>query len=123
MERAFNDESSLCLGMAPYYCSKDCQQAHWGIHKGDCKSPMMKATWRPSWIIEAREPAFIGGGEEAPIVDMVSHGKQKYLWGNVPALDLLNLQQNEGFDFTEDLRLLFAGGYSSLKLYQPLIPI
>ncbi|KAI4222628.1 MAG: hypothetical protein L6R40_008569 [Gallowayella cf. fulva] len=68
----------------------------------------MKVTWRPSWIIEAREPAFIGGGEEAPIVDTVSHGKQKYLWGNVPALDLLNLQQNEGVDFAEDLRLLFA---------------
>lgn len=80
----------------------------------------MKAAWRPSWVIEAREPAFIGVGEEGPFVDMVSHGRQKYLWGNVPAFDLLNLQQNEGVDFAKDLRLLFAGGYCFFVLYQSL---
>ncbi|KAL9129400.1 MAG: hypothetical protein Q9217_002131 [Psora testacea] len=68
----------------------------------------MRAKWRPSWIVEAREPAFIGGDKDGPVFDMVSYGTQKYLWGNVPALDLLNLQQNEGVDFAEDLRLLFA---------------
>ena len=83
----------------------------------------MKATWRPSWIVEGREPAFIAGDEEGPIVDMVSHGRQKYLWGNVPALDLLNLQQNEGIDFAEDLRLLFAGGYCFLMFFQSLTRI
>lgn len=80
----------------------------------------MRVTWRPSWVVEAREPAFIRGDEEGPFVDMVSHGSQKYLWGNVPALDLLNLQQNEGVDFAEDLRLLFAGGYYFVMLYQSL---
>ena len=45
------------------------------------------------------------------------------LWGNEPALDLLNLQQKEGVDFAEDLRLLFAGGYCFLMLYQSLTPI
>ena len=71
----------------------------------------MKTTWKPSWVVEAREPAFIGAGNEGQPVDMVSYGRQKYLWGNVPALDLLNLQQNEGVDFDGDLRLLFAGDY------------
>lgn len=103
------------------YCGKSCQQAHWSIHKGDCKSPLMKITWRPSWVLEAREPAFIGT-EESPFVDMVSYGRQKYLWGNVPAIDLLNLQQNEGVDFTEDLRLLFAGTRHSTRLCPLLIP-
>ncbi|KAL8762580.1 MAG: hypothetical protein Q9184_001434 [Pyrenodesmia sp. 2 TL-2023] len=32
----------------------------------------------------------------------------KYLWGNVPAIDVLNLQGNEGLDYTGDFRLLFG---------------
>lgn len=76
----------------------------------------MKVTWEPSWAVKAREPAFIGS-EGSPLVDMASHGRKKYLWGNVPAIDLLNLQQNEGVDFTEDLRLLFAGTRYSTRLY------
>ena len=97
------------------YCSKDCQKVHWSVHKGDCKSPLMRLTWRPSWVVEARQPTFIGLS-----VDMVAHGSKKYLWGNVPALDILNLQKNEGIDFAGDLRLLFAGGYCFVMLYQSL---
>ena len=41
-------------------------------------------------------------------IGKVSHGGRKYLWGNMPALDLLRLEENEGADTTEDLRLLFA---------------
>ncbi|MAD87711.1 MAG: hypothetical protein CL912_32525 [Deltaproteobacteria bacterium] len=26
----------------------DCQHAHWPIHKSDCRSPLMKATWKPA---------------------------------------------------------------------------
>lgn len=75
----------------------------------------MKVTWRPSWDVEAGQPAFIS--DEGPPVDFASHGRQKYLWGNVPALDLLNLQQNEGVDSAGDLRLLFAGDYCFVRLY------
>ena len=32
-----------------------------------------------------------------------------YMWGNMPALDVLNLKQNEGFDEGRDYSLLFAG--------------
>lgn len=38
-------------------------------------------------------------------------GGQKYLWGNVPAFDILRLGSNEGEDYSGDLHLLFAGEY------------
>jgi hypothetical protein len=31
------------------------------------------------------------------------------MWGNIPAVDVLNLKQNEGFDEYRDYSLLFAG--------------
>jgi len=36
-------------------------------------------------------------------------GAKKYLWGNVPAYDIMQLASNEGKAYSEDLRLLFAG--------------
>jgi hypothetical protein len=33
----------------------------------------------------------------------------KYLWGNVPALDVLQLKNNEEECFSKDSKLLFAG--------------
>ena len=104
------------------YCSKDCQQAHWSVHKCDCKSSLIKASWRPAWDVENRQPAFIGG-DEGPFVKNASHGRQKYLWGNVPALDLIKLQQNEGINFAGDLRLLFAGEDYLIRLYESLTPL
>lgn len=41
-------------------------------------------------------------------------GGTKYLWGNVPAFDIINLGSNEGEKYTGDLRLLFAGPYSRI---------
>ncbi|KAM0347291.1 hypothetical protein ACHAPU_004810 [Fusarium lateritium] len=35
-------------------------------------------------------------------------GVNKYLWGNIPALDILRLEVNEGKDYNEELNLLFA---------------
>jgi hypothetical protein len=31
------------------------------------------------------------------------------MWGNMPALDVLNLERNEGFEEGRDYTLLFAG--------------
>ena len=147
-ERTFSNGKSQCLEAAPnickgcflvqvgpqtirfslidisvgQYCGKDCQQAHWSVHKSDCKSLLIKVSWKPSWVVEKRQPAFIGG-DEGPLFDQVSHGRQKYLWGNVPALDLVKLQQHEGADFAGDLRLLFAGEDYLAKLYQRLTPL
>jgi hypothetical protein len=65
-----------------------------------------KETWQPAWILEKRKPAFVGDGP--PNI----FGGTKYLWGNVPAFDILKLASNEGEAYTGDLRLLFAGLYS-----------
>jgi hypothetical protein len=40
---------------------------------------------------------------------MARFGGKKYLWGNMPAFDLLNLKCNEGAAYNGDLCLLFAG--------------
>jgi hypothetical protein len=37
------------------------------------------------------------------------HGQRKYLWGNVPALDVVNVVQIEGTNLPSTLHLLFAG--------------
>lgn len=37
------------------------------------------------------------------------YGKQKFLWGNIPAVDVVNHAKNEGVDLPEDFNLLFAG--------------
>ena len=36
-------------------------------------------------------------------------GGLTYLWGNVPAIDILNLERNEKAEVPDELRLLFAG--------------
>ncbi|ODM16214.1 hypothetical protein SI65_08213 [Aspergillus cristatus] len=56
----------------------------------------------PAWILESRTPSFIGSGIGEQF------GAKKYLWGNVPALDVLQLESNEGEDQAGDLRILFA---------------
>ena len=68
--------------------------------------------------MEDRQPAFITSGDEP--IGHVFHGGRKYLWGNMPALDLLRLEGNEGADTTEDLRLLFAGPWHLVSLLSAL---
>jgi hypothetical protein len=85
------------------YCSKECQVADWPHHKNTCKSAFLKGKWTPQWDVKGRRPAFIGG---APLA---TFGTMKYLWGNMPALDILALDKNEGTkDQDRDLHLLFA---------------
>ncbi|RWA06465.1 hypothetical protein EKO27_g8646 [Xylaria grammica] len=64
----------------------------------------MKGTWKPRWVVEKRPPAFMG----LRIPDQVQFGTVKYLWGNVPAFDAIQLAQNEGVDFQNSINLLFA---------------
>lgn len=44
----------------------------------------------------------------------MSFGGKKFLWGNMPAIDVLQLASNEGVVYKAPLRLLFAGMCSSL---------
>ena len=65
----------------------------------------MKSDWVPKWEAERRAPDFVGGSASTAF-----HGhRQKYLWGNMPALDVLALSRNEGSSYGHDLHVLFAG--------------
>ncbi|KAF2867047.1 hypothetical protein BDV95DRAFT_622661 [Massariosphaeria phaeospora] len=72
------------------YCSKECQVADWPRHKDTCKSAFMKGIWQPEWYRTSGKPDFIGNGP--PIT---TFGTKKYLWGNMPAIDILQLNENE----------------------------
>jgi hypothetical protein len=37
------------------------------------------------------------------------YGGGLYLWGNVPAIDVLRLSDNEGARYSDDIELLFSG--------------
>lgn len=43
-------------------------------------------------------------------------GAQKYVWGNIPAFDVMRLESNVGTDYSANLRLLFAGKYSGARI-------
>ena len=92
------------------YCTRECQLKDWARHKPVCKSRLAKQAWQPGWIAEGRPPAFFGG----PPVTIF--GAKKYLWGNVPAYDVLQLSSNEGKAYKGDIRLLFAGASSETNL-------
>jgi len=80
---------------------------HWTIHQHDCKSPLGKRTWLPAWFIEGRKPVhYVGGGKNVVF-------NRKYLFGNMPAFDVVRLEHNEGLDYRKDLELLFAGEYEN----------
>ncbi|KAJ5280880.1 hypothetical protein N7478_006252 [Penicillium angulare] len=67
---------------------------------------MMKADWHPRWEREDSSPAFA-----SPPLAHNPHnpfGEDKWLWGNVPAVDILKLVDNEGENYSENIAILFA---------------
>ncbi|KAJ2921018.1 hypothetical protein H1R20_g16078, partial [Candolleomyces eurysporus] len=92
------------------YCSKDCQKDHWKLHKRDCKSPIKSEDWLPSWVWEDRLPIFMR--DETPEDAFYRRLTGEFdrgcaLWGNVPAMDVINLGTNEN-DATKDLSIAFV---------------
>ncbi|KAL4811860.1 hypothetical protein BDW67DRAFT_179221 [Aspergillus spinulosporus] len=96
------------------YCSRECQKSHWNQHKPPCRSPLRKETWAPAWLFELRTPAFMGGGMGRIF------GTKKFLWGNVPAFDVLRLDRNEGAEYDGPLRVLFAASGDLRQIIQTI---
>ncbi|KAJ7580087.1 hypothetical protein C8J56DRAFT_1169352 [Mycena floridula] len=69
------------------------QQEHWQLHKKDCKGSSQADGWKPSWMVDHREPMFISND-----LDHISFGMGMILFRNIAAYDVLNLSRNEGFD-------------------------
>jgi hypothetical protein len=66
----------------------------------------MKTNYTPTWMKENRDPSFFGPDDGVPIP---THGKAEYLWGNMPALDILKCEDNGDIKNTSrDIGLLFA---------------
>ncbi|KAK1752011.1 hypothetical protein QBC47DRAFT_424948 [Echria macrotheca] len=84
------------------YCSSTCQKAHWWAHKRNCKSALMDDSWKPAWVVQGRQPSFVGPGVDAKF------GTPKFLWGNTPAIDIVRLANHEGETSPGPLNFLFA---------------
>ena len=79
-----------------HYCDRKCQRKDWMIHKSGCKTVEQRIKFLAERI--ASSPVFISWN---PIV--------LYYWGNYPAFDCLNLEENEGCDYGIPLRVLVFG--------------
>ncbi|KAL4805432.1 hypothetical protein BDV18DRAFT_140850 [Aspergillus unguis] len=89
-----------CLLVA--YCSPACQKEHWPLHKVRCKAELNTKDWHPAWSRENRVPMFAQQHEHQSV------GLNKNLWGNVPAIDVVQLEKNEGKIHNKKLTLLFG---------------
>ena len=79
-------------------------KSHVGLHtKLDCGPGSRKASGQPTWWRRSRQPAFV-----SPI-PLQSFGRLKYLWGDTPSYDVLNMAMNEGGGYNQDLALCLAG--------------
>ena len=68
---------------------------------------MSKPGWRPSWARENHQPDFVSsdGLPWEPFGSL----PLKYLWGNMPAIGILSLANNEGASYSAPIGLCFVG--------------
>ncbi|KAF3053544.1 hypothetical protein E8E11_011605 [Didymella keratinophila] len=86
-----------------WYCSKACQKADWRHQKTTCKFPLMGDSWMPNYCLEGRTPDYVDNKVSKEF------SLRRYLLGNIPALDVLKLANNEGDSSRiRDFNLLFA---------------
>lgn len=63
----------------------------------------MKSKYVPGWIIDGRNPSWLSDGEQS------NFGTAQYLWGNMPAVNILNGIKMDGIcDSHRDADVLFA---------------
>ena len=72
------------------YCSRECQKAHWTSHKPYCKHKYNDFNWQVSF------ESFV---DTTPKKSSVQTGE--WLWGNQPAMDILNWSNCEGSSQTD----------------------
>jgi len=64
----------------------------------------MKSKFVPGWIKQDRLPSWVSDSELSS-----QFGVNQYLWGNMPAVNILNIEESEGVcDIHRDINLLFA---------------
>ena len=83
-----------------YYCDIKCQKSHRKAHKSDCSRTEDTVNELAQKILR-----FFG----LLRVCNINNPKKLYYWGNHPAYDGLNLLENEGADYSSDLKVLFLG--------------
>ena len=81
-----------------WYCDQTCLKKSWPRHKVSCKQVTKKIEdlsniLKLAYDVQMRTPG----------VSTV------YYWGNIPAVDLINLPLNEGCDYSKPLSILVCG--------------
>ena len=84
-----------------WYCDKECQKKSWPTHKADCQaiSAKIDTLSRQLKLVYDLTNSIRGG----PGLGTV------YYWGNMPAVDLINLPLNEGVRYNKPLSILACG--------------
>ncbi|KAL9975685.1 hypothetical protein ACROYT_G012875 [Oculina patagonica] len=81
-----------------WFCSAQCQRKEWENHKSQCHEIVTKTIQLAKKIKLQRD-----GTRRFPGMSYT------YYWGNVPAVDLINLSMNEGEEYSDPLALLLCG--------------
>jgi hypothetical protein len=67
-------------------------------------SDLMESNYVPGWIKQGRRPSWVSDSELSS-----KFGVNQYLWGNMPAVNMLKKKDSEAVDeFHRDMNLLFA---------------
>ena len=81
-----------------WYCDKECQKNSWPMHKFHCQEVS-----RETEELSHQLKLVYNFKKSVP-----GHGTV-YYWGNIPAVDLINLPLNEGVHYSKPLSILLCG--------------
>ena len=83
-----------------WYCDKECQRNSWPTHKTECQAITAKTEdlSRQLKLVYDFKKSTTGAGLGTV-----------YYWGNLPAVDLINLPLNEGVQYNKPLSILVCG--------------
>ncbi|KAH8096789.1 hypothetical protein BXZ70DRAFT_315700 [Cristinia sonorae] len=104
------------------HSKQTCQEQHWSSHKRDCKDSLLSPTWMPMWAAQDRKASFIRKHAGMDKLDDLARERVKYgqmrrgIWSNTPAIDVLNLEKNEGTTTNRNLNLAFISPTSLADL-------